>query len=385
MSRNCILVIAVLLAVPATGRSPCLVFPRPQDQTLREVAAQSNFVVFVRVENNPNQHNQCDTSSLIIRDVLKDDPSIARRPVFRRPLIPSKDARNPLTLLTFGDVFQNKPDLFYGVVGGPALADYARGLLAVVPKGDVAVLRYCFDFLDSKESAVAEDALFEFSRATPANVARAARKFEPAKVRRWLADADLPPNRLSCYSFLLGNCGERQDAALLRALLDREVKKGRTDALSRICIGYILLDPTEGWLAVRKLAERPTNNFYVRCTALVVVRFFFTERPNLAKKDLLAVISPLLDQADIADLAVADLSKWRCWDLTERVIALADKHYDQAKMERLVRRSVIRYALRCPDPRCKTFLAEQRKKDPELVQDVEELHKLEEGQGEKLQ
>jgi hypothetical protein len=384
MIRRPVLVVAVLLAVPVAGRARC---PGPgafQPQTLREVAADSKFVVLVRVENNTKDGGERDTSFLIVRGVLKDHPILAKRPVLRTRFIPINDPKNPPSLLVFGDVFKDEPDLFRGIEGGPALFEYARGLLAVAPKGDVEVLRYCYDFLGSAEAEVANDAFAELSRAAPADVARAASKFDPAKLRRLLSDEKTPDYRLSLYGYLLGHCGARKDAALLRALIDRTLKEGNVLNREGLLVGYTLLDPAEGWALVRKVAGQGENDFPARYATLRTVRFFSTVRPDvIAKQDRLAVVAHFLDQDDIADIAVNDLYEWRCWDLTERVLALSARKIEAVK-PRVVYRSVVRYALQCPDPRCKAFVAEQRKKNRELVEQQEELLNDKEGKG-KLQ
>jgi hypothetical protein len=145
--------------------------------------------------------------------------------------------------------------------------------------------------------------------------------------------------------------------------------------VDRYCVGCTLLDPAMGWALVRKLAE-PANDFMVRYAALKAVRFLHTNRPGVVtKNDLVAVVGTFLDQDDIADLAVDQLRTWRCWDQTERVLALAEKKTAPP----VVRRAVLRYAIRCPDKRCKAHVAKERAKDPEFVKDTEESLRLEDG------
>ena len=42
----------------------------------------------------------------------------------------------------------------------------------------------------------------------------------------------------------------------------------------------------------------------------------------------------------------------------------------------IVRRAIVRYAISCPDPKAKAFLARARQADPKLVHDVEEQMSL---------
>jgi hypothetical protein len=161
-------------------------------------------------------------------------------------------------------------------------------------------------------------------------------------------------------------------------LLERQVKAGDFNYLDKLFVGYTLLDPADGWAAVRKVANERSNDFLVRYSALRAVRFFQADRPDVVtRKDRLAVLAPFLDQDDIADLAVMELYRWRCWDLTERVLALFDEQIKDKSTTNVTRRAIIRYALQCPDERCKKFISEQRKTNREWVEDQEELLKLE--------
>jgi hypothetical protein len=84
----------------------------------------------------------------------------------------------------------------------------------------------------------------------------------------------------------------------------------------------------------------------------------------------------LLDQKDIADLAVEDLRKWGQWDMADKVLSLKDT---PVFGEAVVRRAVLRFALSCQDKNAaaKIYVEEQRKKDAQGVSDAEELLKLE--------
>ena len=103
-------------------------------------------------------------------------------------------------------------------------------------------------------------------------------------------------------------------------------------------------------------------------------RFFWDIRPDLVtKKDLIAGVSELLDDKNMADLAIEDLRKWAAWDVCDRVLDLFEKESHNIP---IVRRSILRYALSCPKEKAVTFVAERRKADPQTVADVEELLKL---------
>ena len=142
-----------------------------------------------------------------------------------------------------------------------------------------------------------------------------------------------------------------------------------------ILAGYMMLKPKEGWEYTRGILKDSRKEFMFRYAALRAVRFLWDYRPDLvARKDLAEGVAQLLDQNDIADLAIEDLRKWQRWDLADRVLGLQNKPAYELP---IVRRAILRYALSCPDPAAARYVAEQRKKDPQAVNDAEELLKLE--------
>jgi hypothetical protein len=268
-------------------------------------------------------------------------------------------------------MYKGKPDIYRGDVVTPAGVGYVKGLLAIDAKDKVKLMRYAFDYLDHKDQTVATDAYHEFVTAGDPDIRTAAKGLAPEKLRGWLRDEKTPATRLRLYGYLLGNCGTKADAALLRKLLDRLTRhEDGSPVCDGILTGYTLLDPKEGWAYARELFKRPNADFIGRYSALRAARYFHTTHPGvLTQKDILGVVSLALEQPDMADLPVNDLRQWKCWELTDAVLALFDnKDFDIP----IVRRNVVRYALQCPDPKATRFVAELRKKDPDLVAAAEE-------------
>jgi hypothetical protein len=113
----------------------------------------------------------------------------------------------------------------------------------------------------------------------------------------------------------------------------------------------------------------------LRYAGLRAIRFLWNSRPDLIpEKDLEAGVTALLDQSDIADLAIEDLRLHKCWDAADEVLSLYGKKSHDIP---IVRRYILRYALSCPNPQAAKFVDGVRKKDPETVKDIEEFLKLE--------
>ena len=96
----------------------------------------------------------------------------------------------------------------------------------------------------------------------------------------------------------------------------------------------------------------------------------------IAHADVVSAVALLLEQSDIADLAIEDLRKWGCWGMTDAILDLYDKKSHDVP---IIRRAILRYALSCPKQGTKAdaFVKAERKRDKEYVEDVEELLKLE--------
>src|SRR5580704_17769585 len=87
----------------------------------------------------------------------------------------------------------------------------------------------------------------------------------------------------------------------------------------------------------------------------------------------------VLDRMDLADLAIADLGRWRDWNSIDRIAAL----YGQGQSNlRFIKRAIIRYLWSCANAKptdvrpeqaasAKRHLAELRIKEPQIVTAVE--------------
>jgi hypothetical protein len=144
-----------------------------------------------------------------------------------------------------------------------------------------------------------------------------------------------------------------------------------------ILAAYTMLQPKLGWEYIKNTLQDGKKEFLLRYAALRAVRFFWDYRTDLVPREQCALATAiLLEQNDIADLAIEDLRKWARWELADRVLALRNTSAMQVP---IVRRAVLRYALNAKDvsPAAAAYVDEARKKDPQAVADAEELLKLE--------
>jgi hypothetical protein len=174
---------------------------------------------------------------------------------------------------------------------------------------------------------------------------------------------------------MLGHCGKKEHAKILADLLDDKEKR-LSSSIDGVLASLVMLDKETGWNRINSILKNPKEEFMLRFAALKAARFFHDYRPDLISQNMvIEAYKPLLDQGDIADLAIEDLRKWKAWSAAETVLAIRSK---EAGKVAIVRRAILRYALRCPGDAAKSFVESARAEDKRAVEDAEELLKLEE-------
>jgi hypothetical protein len=370
--------IAVLVCLAFAGIASACPFCSMQGQTLTGDVNQASMVLFGTLANAKLDANGAfgqGSTDLRIEAVIKKNAILGDQKVITLPrYVPSDN--NSTKFLIFCDVFKGKIDPYRGVPvkDNGDIVKYLQGALAVKDKDLGARLRFFFDYLDNADLEISNDAYKEFGNADYKDYRDMAKHLPADKIAKWLQDPETPAFRFGLYASMLGHCGSAAHADLLKKMLD-DPQKRMNSGVDGVLAGYVMLKPKEGWAYTRQILGDPAKEFMLRYSALRTVRFLWDSRPDLVqRKELLDGVCLLLDQGDVADLAIEDLRKWGQWGVADRVLALHGKKSHDIP---IVRRAILRYALACPEPKAVQFVAEQRKKDAETVKDVEELLKLE--------
>ena len=344
-------------------------------QTLTREVDQASMVLFGSLTNAKLNAEAFDqgTTDLQIESIIKKNDILGDKKVVVLPrYVPAdKDTK----YLLFCDVYKGKIDPYRGipVKGNSDIVKYLQGAIAVKDKNVPTRLRFFFDYLDNADLEVANDAYNEFAAADYKDYREMAKDLPPDKIAKWLQDPSTP-YRHGLYASMLGHCGTAKHAEVLRKLLD-DAQKQASAGLDGMLAGYIMLEPKEGWTYLKGILENSKKEFMVRYAGLRAVRFLWNSRPDIIPAvDLEAGVAALLDQSDIADLAIEDLRLHKCWKVCDHVLGLAAKKSHDIP---IVRRYIVRYALSCPKPEAANFVDGMRKKDPEMVKDIEEFLRLE--------
>jgi hypothetical protein len=382
-----IALLALLLLISPGTTCP---FCGMQGPTLTGEVAQAKLVLYGQLTNAKEQNNSDGTTDLVVETVIKnelaskkDDPLAANNKTVRLDrFLQSPPGTDKYRYLVYCDVFRGKIDPYrtVPVVKDGGMAKYLLGALAHKDAPLSKRLRFFFDYLDNTDLEISNDAYKEFGNADYKDYKDMAKDLPADRVARWLKDEKTPAFRYGLYASMLGHCGKDEHAKLLHDLLEDPAKR-LGSGVDGMLAGYVMLKPEEGWEYTCAILKDGKKEFMIRYAALRAVRFLWDSRPDLVTQtELKKGLGCLLEQSDIADLAIDDLRKRQCWDVTDAVLSLRNtKTYEIP----IVRRAILRFALGSADSKAKSsavaraYVDEQRKKDPQMVADAEELLKLE--------
>jgi hypothetical protein len=335
--------------------------------------AQSKAVIYGQLKN-PRFDAKTDEgfTDLHATAILKDDPARDKQTVFLlRGYLPVI-GDTPPDYLAFCNTTNGKLECTFGVPATNAVLDYMKAASKLEADSTVRLAFY-FKHLASANAVIAADAFVEFARASDTDIARAAKHFDAATLRKLIADVNVPSERLGVFAYLLGVCGTATDATFLAELLKRDPLPERVrDSFGGLLAGHILLDPKNGWAFTTQLLADTKQPYSVRLSSINTVRFFQASQTN-AKPHVLKCCEAILPDGDLADQAIEDLRRWGYWELNTTVFALYSKPSHSAP---IVRRGIIRYALTCPHEDAKKFVVTVRQSDPKLVASIEEIQKM---------
>jgi hypothetical protein len=365
-------VAALAVVPPPAAACP---FCTMQGQTLIGEVGQASMVLYGTFTN---ADEKSETTDLVIEEVIKDHAIRNKRKTLRlNKYVPPLEGK-PLKYLVFCDIFKEKIDPYRGVPvsANSSLPRYLKKALLIKDKPIAQRLRFFFDYLEDPDLEVSNDAYKEFGNADYKDYQGMAKDLPAERLAKWL-DPESPtaPFRYGLYASMLGHCGKPKDAAVLLKLLEDKEKRV-SSGIDGILAGYTMLNPKEGWKYLQGTLKDTKKEFMLRYAALRAVRFLHDMRSDLVgKKELVEGVCQLLDQEDIADLAIEDLRKWQYWDKIDRVLAVRK---GAAYKLPIVQRAVLRFCLSCPgNAKAAAYVAERRKEDADAVKEAQELLELE--------
>lgn len=362
------------------GNSHACPFCSNMGKTLAENVAEAQVVLFGKLSNSKLNENAKagepeGSTDLEILKVIKDHPILAGQTAVVLPRFIPAAQKESVEYIIFAEVVEGKIDPYRGMpVDSKEFVDYLAGAVKVGAAKPGEKLAFFFPYLDDEDPNVSGDAYKEFANAPYADVVAAAKSYDADKLISWIQSKETPGYRIGLYGCLLGTCGRASDAPVLRSIIDSPDSRPIT-GVDGLMGGYCILDPEHGPDYVLNMLCDSKNDFNLRYAALRTVRFLLTEMPGADRKAIFARMAAGIEVPDMSDLVIDEFRKNKVWDPADKVLGLYGKpEFDL----QVIRRAIIRFALKCPQPETQAFVAKLREKDPQLVADVEEILRFEE-------
>lgn len=216
-------------------------------------------------------------------------------------------------------------------------------------------LVYAMNHLEHPDQLVANDAYAEFAAAPYEVIVPLKDRLPREKLLKWVMDPNTQVTRIGLYGLLIGLCGTPEDAKVIEqkiVVLDKDFRNGIDGVMS----GYLLIRGEDGLslLDETKLNATTCRNaageeiklpFAETYAAMQALRFMWTYEPDRIPKDRLkASMRLLLERPELTDLVIADLTRWKDWDIQDRLMAM----YDEEKFNiPAIKRAVVRYLHYC--------------------------------------
>ena len=331
---------------------------------------QANVILYGHLANPKlTSKSGGGTTEFHIDQIIKDDPAFPRQKMLLvSRYLPILDAKAPPKYVLFFRFPKEGLEPYWGnEIATPAVLDFVAALQRLRNE-PAKMLLHAAKHFDHADPRVADEAFLVFAKADDNLIAQTAKQLAPATLRKLVKDPDMEAERLSMFAYLLGACGNDDDAELLHTMLKNPAQR-YYKAFEGILAGYITMRPKEGWAFTQEMLKNDKQSFLLRYATMRTMRFFYNAKPEETGPLVMQGMSLAIAHADLSDIAIQDLSKWKRWEQTKLIASCWDKKSHQSP---IVRQSIVRYALACPQPEARALLERARRQDPDLVSRMEE-------------
>lgn len=332
--------------------------------------SQAQVVVYGHLAN-PMLTNKAGsgTTEFHFDQIVKDDPTLPRKKMMLvSRYLPVLDPKSPPKYVMFFRSSKQGLQISSGKeIANPVVLDFIAELHRNRSEPG-KMLAHAAKHFDHADPIIADEAFMIFAKADDKLIAEHAAKLSPVNLRKLVKDPDMEAERLSMFAFLLGACGNNDDAELLGSLA-RNPQPRHYKSFEGILAGYITIQPKAGWAVAQQMLRGDKQSFLLRYATLRTLRFYYNADPKAHGTQVMQGLGLAIGHADIADIAIRDLGRWQRWEHTQLILSCWDRKSHQSE---IVKQSIVRYALACKESPARTFLERARRQEPELVKRMED-------------
>jgi hypothetical protein len=217
-------------------------------------------------------------------------------------------------------------------------------------------LEYFVPFLEHSDPLIAIDAWAEFGNSSYNDVISIREQLSRDKLRAWIADPAMSPERLGLYGMMLGLCGTPDDARFLFEQMQTTPEAGDSEFAGQqktfrygsegLMGGYLLLTGEQGLQLLEQHIVVPADVSDTACHALVQsLQFMWSYESDIISPNRIChTMRLLLNKDSMREIAITNLSRWEDWSTLSVLVQMFD---GSCSDDRSTQRAIIQFAQTC--------------------------------------
>jgi len=286
--------------------------------------------------------------------------------------------------------------------------EYINRLGTLPAKGSGRLL-FFMNYLEHDDPLLAQDAYDEFARAPYAQILELGDRMDRKQLVAWINDPQVGPTRRRLYLTMLGVCGQDEDVEMLESLLQYDYRQVKTGVAAMIsfaglagsAIGLPIIDelvkaearrkkqcldalvacylklkgPAGLTLVDQQFLRNPAAEYTHVYATIMAIRFHGEETDVIPRQRLLQSLRLVLDNPEIADQVIPDLTRWEDWEILDRLVTM----FKTSDSDGWIRQPVISYLVVAAEQpgdigtRAEQALTELEQLDPKTVERARSL------------
>ncbi len=313
----------------------------------------------------------------------------------------------------FGEDAADKQFLIRGIQGdqlewgtplplSPAAVEYVKQL-PLIPQSGRDRLHFFMGYLENNDPLLAQDSYDEFARAPYQDLIDLKDALDRHQLVEWILDSQVGPTRRRLYLTMLGVCGTQEDVAMLEKLLKYDYEslkpglaamigvmdlggsaigaplvdelvqadvRAKQQCLDALIAAYLKLKGPEGLAVIEdRFLKNPKTEYTQQYSTIMALRFHGEESSEIPRERLVQTMRLLLDNEEIADQVIPDLTRWEDWEIMDQLV----EKFKASEKDGWIRQPVVAYLLTAAEQsgevgeKANAAVAELEEIDPEGV------------------